>query len=272
MRGSTRMTGHGAPFTMMTSPQTPELSRWSNIRRPSAANWASSTVSATSNSPWGRRARFLLVVDVVVGREPGVDVLGGDVLRVVVVPDGSRGLVVRVVIRLHPARHGQVGGIADANCGREAEPCRCARQLHRVPEGRVRGREVVAYHHLGAGAAVDFDGRSGGQPVIPELWREQSAAEDPRIEGLRPHLVLLERAVAVDARRERDETWHRGQDMRVPARDQFGGHLAHRFRQRLVMVHDRETAARRERRREGRAAEDRCPRRLPAPTAPYRRT
>ena len=169
---------------------------------------------------------FQRVMDDVLPGEARVDVLRGDHLGVIVVPEGAGDLVVRVVVGLHHARRGQIGRVAvELRQGGRAVQVR--RQRHRMSERGVRRGQVVAHRQLDASASFDLDGRRGGLSVVPDHRGEQTALDEGLVEGAHLHLVLLERfPVGVEALRERDELRHDRQRSGEPPRELRLGQLA----------------------------------------------
>ena len=143
LRRSTCITGHGRPLTRITSPHNPDWSSSVNSSEPSLLNSASDDDQRHVVAPVRDRQRLLQRVEHVVLRDqPVIRVLGGVMDAVVVVPQRSRRLEVRVVVVLVLAGMGDVAGVAV-----ELRQRRRAVQVHRRPrlvaERRVNSGNVL---------------------------------------------------------------------------------------------------------------------------------
>ncbi len=137
---------------------------------------------------------------VVLGDQPVVRVLGRVMDAVVVVPQRSGGLEVRVVVVLELPGVGDVTRVAV-----ELRQRRRAVQVHRRPrlvaERRMNVWQRVDVSHDGSTTLIDLDGRARHRAVVGEEHRLESRHDLER-RGSHRHAVVVGRGVA--AYRDRD--------------------------------------------------------------------
>ena len=170
-RRSTFITGHGRPLTRITSPHSPEWSSSVNRSEPSLLNSASDRINGTSYRSCGiGNARSTASNMWYCREQPVIGVLGGVMDAVVVVPQRSSRLEVRVVVVLELARVGDVARVAV-----ELRQRRRAVQVHRRPrlvaERRVDIGQRVDVSHDRLAALVDLDRRARHRAVVGEEHR-----------------------------------------------------------------------------------------------------
>ena len=220
LRRSTRIAGHGTPFTRMTSPNSPEWSRSSKISEPSGGEhrvlddeWH---VVGAARQP---EAPLQVVVQLVHGREAEVGVLRRDADSVVVVPERARGMVVRVVVVLPLPGLDDVAGVAVVFRQR-GRPVQVHRRIRRVAERRMHRRERVDLLDDDRPVPLRHDRRA---------WRDAVVAEDRRLLA-RQDLdqgLLLDEAVVVGRRVRPHRRQHgRGAEGQTERRRQAAGRHA----------------------------------------------
>ena len=135
---------------------------------------------------------FGVVVQVVLGGETGVGVLGRVVDAVVVVPQRAGRLEVREVVLLPVVRRGDVAGVAVV-LRQRGRTVQVGGDLDRGAERRVRGRQLVVHRHHDLGALAHLDRRSGDVPAVAEDRRLVAGGDHG---GTRLGLDVVVRGVA----------------------------------------------------------------------------
>ncbi len=187
---------------------------------------------------------FELVPHLVLPGEAHVDVLGGVVEPVVVVPEGARRLPVRVLVVLVGARVGDVAGVAVVL--REGRgPVQVDRRPGGVAQLRVDRRQVVDLSHHGPAAAHHLERRARDLSVVTP-HRSPEARDHLDQGGLHGHPEVVRGGVGPHRRdrpryRERQGEGRRQRALGDPVgEDQRPRHRAVQGQRHRGASHDRQ--------------------------------